>query len=88
MSEYSHNGRFMKGGLYNAHLSYKGKSIIVDYEHCIHDYDYITKNCVPCSIYPYKESEEYSFDVKLDPYYKKVNIEDLIHRVDELLEAE
>lgn len=87
MAELSHNGRYKKGELCNAYLSYKSRSIIVDYEHCLHDYDYITENCVPCSIYPYK-GEEQSFDVKLDPYYRKVNIEDLIHRVDELLEDE
>lgn len=41
--ETTHNGWYKsddgKRHLSNAHLSYKGRSIIIDYEWCLHSYD-------------------------------------------------
>lgn len=76
------NGRFI-----NAHLFYKGKSVIVDYEHCLHCYRSIPEGTVPFEVYPY------GYDIivdyaKLDEHFNKVNLEDLINRLDKLLKDE
>jgi hypothetical protein len=71
----------------NAHLSYKGRSVIIDYEHCLHAYDSIPENMVPIEMYPYYGDIYISY-CKLDAEYHKVDIEDLIRDIDEALEQE
>ena len=58
----SYNGRvhFMNENneyeivLLNAHLSYKGRSVVIDYEHRMHDYNKESlEGKVPFEVYPY-----------------------------------
>lgn len=80
------NGRFRRKKL-NAHLSYRGKSVIVDYEHCLHDYSPIPEGIVPFEVYPYSGDVAIGC-AKLDSDFHKVDLEDLIKELDKLLEDE
>lgn len=71
----------------NSHLSYKGRSVIVDYEHFLHAYASIPSNTVPVEMYPY-DGDIYLTYIKLDERFNKVDIEELIKDLDEALENE
>lgn len=71
----------------NSHISYKGRSIIVDYEHVLHAYDYIPNNVVPVEMYPY-DGDIYITYIQLDEKFNKVKIEELIKDLDEALDKE
>lgn len=77
----------------NAHLFYKGRSVIIDYEWTLHAYD-STKvdkkkaaNLVPFEVYPYS-TDIYVGYVKLDVEFGKVDLADLISKLDEAIEKE
>lgn len=76
-----------KGCYTNCHLSYKGRSVIVDYEHCLHIYSSIPENVVPIEMYPYRD-DIYVGYINLDEEFHKVNIEALIKDLDEALKEE
>lgn len=80
------NGKFRRKKL-NAHLSYRGKSVIVDYEHCLHDYSPIPEGIVPFEVYPYYSDIAVGY-AKLAEGFHKVDLEDLIKELDKLLEDE
>lgn len=71
----------------NAHLSYKGRSIVVDYEHILHVYFNIPQSYVPYEIYPYN-GDAYLDYAPLDKKLQKVDISNLLEKVDELLNVE
>lgn len=91
------NGRYTdsKGNyhLCNAHLSYKGRSVIIDYEWCLHSYDLdrvIKKKAeglVPFEVYPY-EDDIYVGYVKIDTTFNKIDLSDLISKLDNIIEDE
>ena len=79
-------------GWCNAHLTYKGYSIIIDYEWCLHDYDtdyFETKinNIVPFEVYPYKGDIYLGF-VKLDAIYHKADLSDLMSKLDDIIKED
>ena len=82
----AYNGK-INGHLTNAHLSYKRKSIIVDYEHCLHGYSFIPEGTVPFEVFPYADDIAVDY-AKLDEGFNKVNLEDLINKLDKLLKDE
>ena len=95
--ETTHNGWYKsddgKRHLSNAHLSYKGRSIIIDYEWCLHSYDLdgeIKKRAegfVPFEVYLYGDCI-YTGYVHTDSEYKKADISELISILDEIIENE
>lgn len=82
----AYNGK-INGHLTNAHLFYRGKSVIVDYEHCLHCYRHIPEGTVPFEVYPYGYDIVVDY-AKLDEGFNKVNLEDLINKLDKLLKDE
>ena len=75
----------------NAHLAYKGHSVIVDYEWCLHLYDKgfqakAVNTIVPFEIYPYRNDIAVGY-AKLSAY-NKVDLSDLISKLDELIKEE
>lgn len=96
--------KFIRNGVYmdvengmhhycNAHFSYKGRSVIVDYEWILHAYDSDdmdekkTANLVPFEVYPYA-TDIYVGYAKLDVEFKKVDLVDLISKLDKAIEKE
>ena len=39
----AYNGMGGNGKLLNTHISYKGRSVIIDYEFCLHPYDHLKR---------------------------------------------
>lgn len=82
-----------KRHLCNAHLSYKGRSIIIDYEWCLHPYDLDNdikkkaKGLVPFEVYPYDECI-YEGYVHTDSTFKKADIGELISILDDIIKNE
>lgn len=74
--------------LMNAHISYKGRSVIIDYEHCLHDYHSIPEGTVPFEVYPYYGDIAVDYAKLNEKFNKKVDLEDLIEKLDILLENE
>lgn len=80
IKNYTGNGKYKdsnnKRHFCNAHLSYKGRSIIIDYEWILHDYgstDVNKKkaaNLVPFEVYPY-DIDIYVGYAKLDTEFGK-----------------
>ena len=75
----------------NAHLAYKDRSVIIDYEWCLHCYDDDVKakystTLVPFEIYPYRDDIVVGY-AKLS-IYDKVDLSDLISKLDKLIEEE
>lgn len=85
-SEQPYNG-WVGHKLMNAHISYKDKSVIIDYEHCLHNYPDIPKGVVPFEVYPYHGDISVDY-AKLNEKFNKVDLEDLIEKLDILLENE
>lgn len=91
------NGRFNdtngKSHLCNAHLSYKGRSVIIDYEWCLHAYDLddmtniMSEGLVPFEVYPHGD-DIYVGYVHTDSKYKKADISELISTLDDIIENE
>lgn len=78
------------GEILNAHMSYKGRSIIIDYEFCLHLYSDLKKDrnkFVPFEIYPYGD-DIYVGYVGVDEDFHKADIEKLIKEIDKALEEE
>ena len=75
----------------NTHLSYKGRSIIIDYEWILHVYDNVDEkkaaNLVPFEVYPYG-TDIYIGYAKLDNKFRKVDLSDLISKLDKAIEKE
>ena len=75
----------------NAHLSYKGRSIIIDYEWFLHVYDNVDEkkaaNLVPFEVYPYR-TDIYVGYAKVDTEFRKVDLADLIFKLDEVIKKE
>lgn len=75
----------------NAHLSYKGLSVIIDYEWFLHFYDNVdnkkTSNLVPFEVYPYKH-DVYVGYAKLDSYFGKIDLIDLISKLEDIIKQE
>lgn len=73
----------------NAHLFYKGWSVIVDYEHALHIYekgDYNPNKEVPVEMYS-REFGDYSLEfVKLDDTYGKVDMVELVKTIEKVIE--
>lgn len=89
------NGRYKDSNgnphLCNAHLAYKGRSVIVDYEWCLHLYekDFQAKavnTIVPFEVYPCRGDVGVSY-AKLSTY-NKVDLSDLISKLDNIIEEE
>lgn len=76
--------------LCNAHISYKGYSIIIDYEWCLHAYDpddkirKTTEGLVPFEVYPYKDSVYVGY-VHTDSNYRKADISELISALNSII---
>lgn len=91
------NGRYNDSNgeshLCNAHLFYKNRSVIIDYEWCLHDYDIdnttnkISEGLVPFEVYPYRD-DIYVGYVYNDSKYKKADISELISILDDIIENE
>ena len=86
------NGMYRVDGhrqLCNAHLSYKGRSIIIDYEWCLHLYEaeQRVERLVPFEVYPYRDDTYVGF-VHTDSIYKKADLGELISILDEIIENE
>lgn len=81
------NGKDENGKLYNARLSYKRKSIIVDYEHCLHAYSKIPMEKVPVEVYPYKEDIFLTY-ISVDKKYGKVDLAELYEMLVTLCQEE
>lgn len=74
----------------NAHLFYKGKSVIVDYEWTLHPYGVqrtIDEKIVPFEICPY-DGDIAVGCAKLDPRSNKVDLENLIQEIENILAVE
>jgi len=74
----------------NAHLFYKGRSVIVDYEWTLHPYGVQRtgdEKIVPFEICPYNGDIAIGC-AKLDPRSNKVDIESLIQEIDNILAVE
>lgn len=77
----------------NAHLSYKNRSIIIDYEWCLHSYDLDSdiekkaEGLVPFEVYPHGDCI-YTGYVHTDSQYKKADIGELISILDDIIEHE
>ena len=78
-----------KRHLYNAHLSYKGRSVIIDYEWCLHPYkaEQRVEGLVPFEVYPYGDSVCRGY-VHTDSKYEKADIGELILILDNIIENE
>lgn len=90
----SYNGFYTENGITkicNAHISYKGRSIIVDYEHCLHCYppEVLSDSTkVPCEMYPY-EDDIVVFYAKVDEEHNSlVDIMDVILEANKCLASE
>ena len=94
MADYNevYNGMMRKGNGYaNAHISYKGRSVIVDYEFCLHNYGFLKADdneYVPFEMYPYGDGDIYMGNVPLDKEFKKADIVKLIELLDKALDNE
>lgn len=79
-----------KRHLSNAHLSYKGRSVIIDYEWCLHLYDLDSdikkrdKGFVPFEVYPY-EDDIYVGYVHTDKRFGKADMGELISILDNII---
>lgn len=82
-----------KKHLCNAHLSYKGHSIIIDYEWCLHPYDLDSDNkkkaegLIPFEVYPY-ENDIYVGYVHTDKRFGKADTAELISILDAIIKNE
>ena len=91
------NGRYKdangKRHLCNAHLYYKGRSVIIDYEWCLHPYDLDSEikkrdeGFVPFEVYPYDNCIYVGY-VHTDSKFKKADIGELISILDNIIENE
>ena len=69
----------------NAHLSYKGLSIIIDYEKILHVYCDAVMNddtIIPFEIYPYGDGLHVGY-VSVGPHFHKVDIAEVLKQIDE-----
>lgn len=97
IKNYTGNGHYRdsnnKRHLCNAHLSYKGRSVIIDYEWILHVYDNAdidegkAANLVPFEVYPYATDIHVGY-AKLDTRFRKVDLSDLISKLDEAIKKE
>ncbi len=71
----------------NAHLSYKGRSVVIDYEKILHSYEALEPGIVPVEMYPYGDDVYLGF-VHLDPKFKKADMSELIELLDDAIENE
>jgi hypothetical protein len=81
-----------KAQLLNAHICYKGRSVIIDYEWCLHCYNGETfkaqsEEYVPFEVYPYGR-DIYVGYAPLDENVKKVDISKVLESIDSALENE
>lgn len=86
----AYNGMGGNGKLLNAHISYKGRSVIIDYEFCLHPYDHLKKDrnkVVPFEVFPYG-GDIYVGYVEVDNGFHKADIGKLIEAIDEALAEE
>lgn len=84
------NGR-NNGEILNAHISYKGRSVIIDYEFCLHAYNRLENDrnkLVPFEMYPYGDDDIYVGYVEVDEMFRKANIGKLIEILDEVIAKE
>lgn len=75
----------------NAHISYKGRSVIIDYEFCLHDYGELKNHrneFVPFEMYPYNDYGIHTGFVNVDKKFHKADMEELIKTLDEALAEE
>lgn len=70
----------------NAHISYKGRSIVIDYEHTLHPYPK-QEGFVPFEVYPYNGDIAIG-RVKTDERFGKADIASLLEEVEKLLAEE
>ena len=78
------------GEILNAHISYKGRSVIIDYEFCLHCYSNLEKDrdkFVPFEFYPYGD-DIYVGYVEVDENFHKADIGKLMKEIDEALADE
>lgn len=82
-----------KANYLNAHFSYKGRSVIIDYEFCLHGYSHLKpQTCeemtaVPFEIYPYGDDIHWDF-VECDAKFHKADMGKLLALIDKALEDE
>ena len=84
------NGMGKNGKILNAHISYKGRSVIIDYEFCLHPYDHLEKyrnKVVPFEVYPYGD-DIYVGYVEVDEMFHKADMGKLIEALDEAIAEE
>ena len=81
-----------KGRMLNAHLSYKGRSVIIDYEFCLHCYSELKRSSmnkfVPFEMYPYGYNDIYVGYVEVDKTFHKADMEKLIELLNEAIKEE
>lgn len=78
------------GEILNAHFSYKGRSVIIDYEFCLHHYGHLKDSrnvAVPFEMYPYGD-DIYVGHVPVDEKFHKADMEQLLKLLDEALAEE
>ena len=76
---------------FNAHLSYKGRSVIIDYEFCLHYYSELIRKSndfVPFEMYPYGDNDIYIGYVEVDKTFHKADMEKLIELLNEAIKEE
>ena len=79
------------GSMLNAHLSYKGRSVIIDYEFCLHCYSELKRKSndfVPFEMYPYGYNDIYVGYVEVDKTFHKADMEKLIELLNEAIKEE
>ena len=91
------NGKYIdansKKHLCNAHLSYRGRSVIIDYEWFLHCYDNKDKTkkraeeLVPFEVYPYK-TDIYVGYVHIDKHFGKADMVELMAILDTIIKSE
>lgn len=95
--ESMYNGKYIdtngKKHMCNAHLFYKGCSVIIDYEWFLHCYDRDdeakkrSEGLVPFEVYPY-ENDIYVGYVHTDSHFGKADISELTSILDNILKSE
>lgn len=76
--------------LLNAHFSYKGRSVIIDYEKYLYDYglsvfkDKDNKDLIPFGMYPYGD-DVYIGYVPMDERFKKADMVEIIKQIEDAL---
>lgn len=91
----AYNGMGANGKILNAHLSYKGRSVIIDYEFCLRAYSHLKEEndnkdrnkFVPFEVFPYG-GDIYVGYVEVDEGFHKADLGKLIEELDKIIAEE